>query len=769
MKRSQTSLGQRLRHLRESASLTREQLAERSGVSRRTIASLELGTVTSPRASTLAHLSQALELDPIATAELAATVRTTPSSPEATDLPRPRELPPVPQPVIGRTHVTEAAVHHLTEEGASVPRAWVLSGPPGVGKTTLAVQVAHLVSASFPDGQIFIPFNRGELATSTAPSLLRRILTSLGIHPALLPATAEGMIAMLRSKIADRRILFVLDDVPTDVDFTQWMPGAGSSAVILTARGPLAWLPFTRHDALEPLSHIDAVDLLGALIGEGRVRAERSEADRLVELCDRLPGALRMAAAWAASRPGQSVRALVDRLADERSRLDMLSGTDCGVRASLASAYAGLRDEERRALHVLGELGSSTTPAWVIAAALDLDLAVARTLLHRLDDAFLVTLDGHGTTAQVQVHTLTRLFAAECAVERERVEDRTLWHARVMAWWRGLVRSATDALPVTVNRIGALPDPIAEPDVTLSDVVAAEPSRWLKESASAMLHQVGLSSVQVTSDLCWPALVELQTWWQLSGPAAGAEAVLTHQLERCEADRDAAGHAAMLVMTALFAIGLEQPDEALIRLERAREYYVEVADLSGQLCTALEIAGQLSRRAYYEHDVDMQRQALDAARSGRALAIRLQDRDRLVDAEIARATCAMDVGRFGEVREAIEHAKELLNGSGKVQAMAHLDALFAMLLNAEGDPAAARDVLKRAETVLGDCGDIWRLARVQLEMGKTLVRLNNRERAAVEFRASARNARVLGHDRLQREAEDGLAALGLAVSPRADG
>lgn len=369
-----------------------------------------------------------------------------------------------------------------------------------------------------------------------------------------------------------------------------------------------------------------------------------------------------------------------------------------------------------------------------------------------------MTLYEHGPATRYQVYTLTRLFAAEAALEREPVEVRAAWHTRVMAWWRGLIREATHQLPVTFNGVGSLPEAAVEPAAEMVEAVKREPARWLTEAFGPMLHQVDSSLDSIPSDLCWPALAEAQTWWQTAGPSPGAEAVLDKALERCEAQGDKLGVATMLVMTAVFALSLADPDEAIRRLERAREYFLETGDLGGQVCTAHEIAAQVSRRAYYSDDIELQRVALGLIRIGCALATEFGDLDRLVDAETARATAAVGAGELAEAREATDHARELLEGTGKIQAVAHIDWLLAMVLSREGDYIGARDLLISSGEVLGASGYVWGLARVQLELGRTLLMLGDRDGAARQFRRCARNAEGFGHVKLQREAEEGLTA-----------
>ncbi|WP_454294118.1 helix-turn-helix domain-containing protein [Salana multivorans] len=299
-------LGERLRTLRESATLTREALAERSGVSVRTIAALELGTVAQPRVSTLGALADAFGLDDDARAQLVSLARQRdPAEAAAAARPVPRELPPAPPGLAGRDALIAAAATHLgATSGTGAPAVWVVSGPPGVGKTALALQVAHRVAAQYADGQLFLTL--GALTPSggsLAVAALRRILTATGLHPRLLPDDLDALAASMRSRLADARLLLVLDDVPGSVDLTPLLPAGPDSAVIVTARALPPSLPAAGHQPLGPLEPEHGVELLAGLAGRARIDAEPEQARRVVELCDRLPVALRVAGSRLAGRP----------------------------------------------------------------------------------------------------------------------------------------------------------------------------------------------------------------------------------------------------------------------------------------------------------------------------------------------------------------------------------------------------------------------------------------------------------------------------------
>ncbi|MCX4746856.1 winged helix-turn-helix domain-containing protein [Kitasatospora sp. NBC_01287] len=235
----------------------------------------------------------------------------------------------------------------------AVPVA-VISGPPGVGKTALAVHVAQRLRERFPDGQLYAGLHEADGRPGEARALLGRLLVDLGVAPEALPAEAERRGALFRSVIAGRRLLLVLDDAGDEGQVAALLPGSPSCAVLVTARGRLAGLPQGRGAALDCLGGGDARRLWRRLVGEpdagephtGEGGAGEGDGEAaLLAACAGLPLALRVAAARLLARPGRRLGALAARLADEERRLGELSPSGGGVAQALGTAWARLRRE----------------------------------------------------------------------------------------------------------------------------------------------------------------------------------------------------------------------------------------------------------------------------------------------------------------------------------------------------------------------------------------------------------------------------------------
>jgi CheY-like chemotaxis protein len=218
-----------------------------------------------------------------------------------------------------------------------------VSGTAGVGKTALALRWAHRVRGRFPDGQLYVNLRGYDPDQPlSAADALAGFLRALGVAGAEIPLEVDERAASYRSLLDGRRILVVLDNASSVEQVRPLLPGTGSAVVVVTSRDSLVGL-VARHGArrldLDLLPPEDAVVLLEALIG-ARVAAEPGAAAILAGQCARLPLALRVAAELAAARPTTPLAGLVDELADEQRRLELLDA-DGDPRTAVRAASAG--------------------------------------------------------------------------------------------------------------------------------------------------------------------------------------------------------------------------------------------------------------------------------------------------------------------------------------------------------------------------------------------------------------------------------------------
>ncbi|MFF7990869.1 BTAD domain-containing putative transcriptional regulator [Kitasatospora xanthocidica] len=245
----------------------------------------------------------------------------------------PAQLPARVTDFAGRSDIAERIGWGLRATGT--PRVIALVGCAGSGKTALAVHVGHGLQQYFPDGQLYADL-RGQSEPVPPQEVLRGFLGGLGVPEQQIPAGVAARAALFRSVTASKRLLIVLDDVAETTRYEALLP-SGESAVLCTGRTSLLRIPGLTEYCLDGLPGSEAVDLLASLVGVDRVFAEADSARRIVDLCGRLPLAIRAAGARLRARPRHSLRSFVDRLTGSHNRIAELSIGSLDVGARLAS------------------------------------------------------------------------------------------------------------------------------------------------------------------------------------------------------------------------------------------------------------------------------------------------------------------------------------------------------------------------------------------------------------------------------------------------
>jgi DNA-binding SARP family transcriptional activator/tetratricopeptide (TPR) repeat protein len=374
----------------------------------------------------------------------------------------------------------------------------VVDGTGGVGKTALAVHVAHLLVDRFPDGQLFIDLQGFSPNSTPVPpdEALRRLLEGLGADLQNLPA---DLAATYRSVLADRRVLVVLDNAFNAEQVRPLLPGVSSSAVLVTSRNRLSGLVVSggaHRVTLDVLTEAEALALLRSVIGH-RVDAEPEAARELVRLCCALPLALRVAAERVSISPNRTLAASVEELASER--LDVLEADETtAVRATFSWSYRALAPEAARMFRLLG-LHPGPAPSLGAAAALaGLSSRETRRLLDVLCAGHLVD---EIALRRYSFHDLLRTYAHEKALEDEPSPEQAV--DRLLSWYLHSA-DAADRLLFPARRRMPLPE-LPQDVVPHSFENADEARTWLREECgnviAAIKHASGTGNTELAARL----------------------------------------------------------------------------------------------------------------------------------------------------------------------------------------------------------------------------------------------------------------------------
>jgi tetratricopeptide (TPR) repeat protein len=355
----------------------------------------------------------------------------------------------------------------LTDPDSGETNVVVLSGMPGVGKTTLAVHWAHLRRHRFPDGQLYLNANAyGPTAPIEPDEALGRFLRALNVPPDHIDG--ERRREQLNQLLTGRRMLVLLDNVLDSGQARPLIPTPGTCVTLITSRNRLKGLTIregVRSLLIPPLAHHECLELLSHIVGLSRARSEPDALRALARLSDGLPLALRIIGEHVAERPKAGIAELVEQLTAHL--LD--SGGDEDQEASLhtvfAWSYHALTADAARLFRTLSVHPGLSIGPEAAAAAMSTDVPTAERLLDALARAHLIN---HDTARRYRFHDLLRRYAQECARREESTEQRDRALRRLLDWYLLSAVNAVAALAPQEPSVPDLPEPVGIEPLTFS-------------------------------------------------------------------------------------------------------------------------------------------------------------------------------------------------------------------------------------------------------------------------------------------------------------
>jgi DNA-binding SARP family transcriptional activator/tetratricopeptide (TPR) repeat protein len=421
-------------------------------------------------------------------------------SPAPPRAPAPAQLPADLRSFVGRSGELDRllAVRRARLDGAA-PLVVTISGMAGVGKTAFAVHIGHLLRDAYPDGQIFMDLHgfADGLDPVTPSVALDRVLRAFGVGADQMPDTEDERVALYRTTLADRQVLLVIDNVASESQVARLLPGDPGCLTLVTSRLALGGLDEAVPVPLDVLSRDEAVDLLGT-------GGDAVNATAVVDLCGRLPLAVRLAAARLRHRPSWTMAHLAGLLRDEDGRLAELAAGERSVGAAIRLSYHHLRPDQRRLFRRLGYVpGPSVGPA-AAAAVADVPASAAGRLLEQLVDVGLLE---HRDDGRYATHDLVRLFARDAAAAEESADEAGRAVRRLA---EAYLHSTYGAMDVIAD--GRTPhffdldfgSPHAE---TFADAAAA--TAWVQAECQNIIAVVAAAARHGAHDLVWRLALNL--------------------------------------------------------------------------------------------------------------------------------------------------------------------------------------------------------------------------------------------------------------------
>jgi tetratricopeptide (TPR) repeat protein len=403
----------------------------------------------------------------------------------------PRQLPRAIEDFTGRVQTVRLVATLLA--GTDSRAVVSVTGSAGTGKTTLAVRAGHLTADRFPDGQLYVSLDGGSARPRHPEQVLAGVLNALGVPDGAIPAGLSARVAAYRARLAGTRVLVLLDDATDVAQLSPLLPETDGCAVLVTSRHRLAELPVTGSTELGALSRGDALALLARVIGPDRAAAESAAAADLVELCGRLPIAIRVVAARLVTRPSWTLGSLLVRLRDQRRLLDELTVDDLDVRVGFEVSYAALSPADQVVFRRFALAGVSELPGWAVVALSGLPGTDGS--VDRLVDSHLLEPVVGTVGRRYRMHDLARLFAAETSARSDgaietadggpgpaRVALRRLFDTT-----RSLIGVAYDGLPTPADWLSPLgPRPPAWSTDVAGTGVLDDPMAWCGQEVQVL-------------------------------------------------------------------------------------------------------------------------------------------------------------------------------------------------------------------------------------------------------------------------------------------
>ncbi|WP_433061592.1 BTAD domain-containing putative transcriptional regulator [Dactylosporangium sp. CS-033363] len=637
----------------------------------------------------------------------------------------PAQLPPVVRGFSGREDELfslDAAKHDER------PVVCAITGPPGVGKTSLAVHWAHRVAPDFPDGQLYVNlrgFDAGGTAAEPA-EVLRGFLRTLR-GPETLPDDPDELTDLFRDTIADRRMLVVLDNARDAEQVWSLLPQGRDTMTLVTSR---TTFPATgmRRVALGLLDDHDARKLLARRLGRTRVAAEPDAVDEIIARCGRLPLALAIAGAQMAIRSRVPLADMVAELRDAGDGLDALDGGDpvTDVRAVFSWSYRELDPDTAYIFRMLGLHPGPEFTAPGAAGLAGVTPEAIRGELFQLQQANLLT---QPVTGRYVMHDLLHSYAAGLAEAEHPPKERHDAVHRILDHHLHTAHAA--ALLIDPGRrplhppapVGGLPVPsLGGPGLALA---------WFEANHGVLKAAVRLAADEGFDAHAWQLPWTMTTYLDWRGHRTELVAAQTAALEVMERIGEVPGQASAHREIGRVLHRLQRPDRAAAHLAESVFLYAELGDTIGEARARYSVGMLLtSRRQHAEAKEEFERTLKLAEAAG----------DLLWQGRTLSALSWSHV-QAGELPAALElgaRSQELLQRVGD----RHGEA-FAWSNNAEihhrlGEYDQATRAHRQAIRLMHDFGDRASHARMLVELGETRLAAGDRVGQAEAWRLALR-------------------------------
>ncbi|MFD0576201.1 cyclophane-containing RiPP biosynthesis TPR protein HaaT [Dactylosporangium darangshiense] len=573
-----------------------------------------------------------------------------------------------------------------------------IDGMPGVGKTAFAIHVGHLLAPQFPDGQLFLNLNGhtpGREPVRPAEALASLLLAD-GVAPQKVPsgddlwAVTEARAAMWRTRVADRRMLLILDNAATYAQVEHLLPGTAGSLVLVTSRRRLA-APEVATLQMRALAAADAASLLTRLAGRGQL--DPSAVAALVSACGSLPLAVSLLAARLRHHPSWTVEHLRDRLLAAQHRLAELRAGERAVAAAFDLSYQDLPPAGQRFFRRLSRFPGLDVDDEAAAALGAVPVAQARLDLEALHEDHLLDETEHG---RYRFHDLVRDYGRSLADDDE--QDGTMSIERL-----------TDHYLTTIGAANTYIGRGVTASTTRFDSPAAA-SAWLDAERANVLACVEECVRRERHTLVVGLAAAMAPYLRHAGPWDQAAELHRTAIAAARRTGDHDAEANALANLGMVHRLMSRYRTAAETLDESLRVYRDTGNLDGQAFVLNQLGIVHYLTAAYDQAAQAQTEALEICRTTGDL---LGQANALADLGMVRRMTGDLASSADASIEALETYRRIGDRYGEANALRDLGLVRALT----GDHADAERHAREALTIYTEIGDPAHQAYALNELG----------------------------------------------------
>lgn len=643
--KDRAAFGTRVRELRLAGGLSMKDLSDLIHYSKPQISRVERG-LARPTTTFAAACDRAFGTgDELARAAAALVLEARRAENETTS-----DMPAGPRRLIGRDAEVEALAQCLTvAEEPRTAHVCVLYGMAGVGKTAIALWATELMRDRYPDGRIYLDLQGYHLDHHPVrePDALDRVLRRLGVSGELVPRSVEDRRSLLRQKLADRRVLLVLDNVRSASQVAGLLPPNGRSAVIIMSRQALSALDVQVRRKVTALAPEHAVELFHWVSGLPRDSAERGDPAVVAEItriCCQLPLALCIVASRFRDNPVRRLEDLAARLTDRAARSREF---DDGVRSMTAvfeASFATLSDAQRVMLALVALHPGPRVDAYAAGSLAGTTPIAAEELLDELIRAGM--LERHSQSAY-RLHDLLRDHLRQPATGLLSESEAIAALRRLFDYCLHTVAAADARIDEHRYRVSLDPPTSV---VTVGEFENATKAKaWMDQEVDNFLPIVREMLEHGENGTCWRFVYYLRGYFYVTKQWELMFACYEQALRPAVQAQEHQAAAIMMNNLGLASAQLGKKDEAVRLYAAARAEFVSAEDSYGEM----NVVANHSWLAYANGDYEF---ALELARTAWAFYREREQRSNAVIALDCIARCELRLGKFAEAEQSFVKA-----------------------------------------------------------------------------------------------------------------